>query len=185
LAKLGALSYAEFEARAGRGASTGRLAAIVASVRERKSQKGNKFAFVVFSDQSGQFEAVVFSDTLNTCRDLLEPGTPVLVSVEGERDGETLKLRVQGLEALDKVANGVQRGLKVVLDRHMIQSHNGRLDELRARLRPGGKGEVHLVMELEDHGRALEIALPGQFDVSPAQRGILLTVPGVLEVVEM
>jgi DNA polymerase-3 subunit alpha len=185
LAKLGAISYAEFEARAGRGASTGRLAAIVASVRERKSQKGNKFAFVVLSDQSGQFEAVIFSDTLNNCRDLLESGTPVLVTVEGERDGETLKLRVQGLEALDKVANGVQRGLKVVLDRRMIQSHNGRLDELRARLRPGGTGEVHLVMELDDRGRALEIALPGQFDVSPAQRGILLTVPGVLEVVDM
>src|SRR5262249_34666089 len=147
-----------------------RLAAIVASSRERKSAKGNKFAFVVFSDQTGQFEAVGFFDTPCTCRDLLEPGTPGLVFAEGGRAGETLKLRVQGLEALDKVANGVQRGLKVVLDRHMIQSRNGRLDELRARLKPGGKGEVRLVMELEDHGQALEIALPGQFDVSPAQR---------------
>ena len=49
------------------------------SARERRSQKGNKFAFAMFSEPTGQFEAVIFSETLAAARDLLEPGTPVLL----------------------------------------------------------------------------------------------------------
>ena len=44
--------------------SAGRLAGIVVSARERRSQKGNKFAFAMFSEPTGQFEAVIFSETL-------------------------------------------------------------------------------------------------------------------------
>ena len=42
----------------------GRVAGIVVSARERRSQKGNKFAFAMFSEPTGQFEAVIFSETL-------------------------------------------------------------------------------------------------------------------------
>src|SRR5690606_15930946 len=104
LPKLHAVRYTEFEQRAERGATQGRLAGIVIAARERRSAKGNTFAFASFSDPTGQFEAIVFSDTLAAARDLLEPGTPVLVTVEAERDGETLKLRAQMIEALDKAA---------------------------------------------------------------------------------
>ena len=79
LQKLGVKRYAEFELMTERGSCEGRLAGIVISARERRSQKGNKFAFAMFSDMTGQFEAVVFSDTLAQCGDLLEPGTPVLL----------------------------------------------------------------------------------------------------------
>ena len=117
LAKLGVKRLSEFEALVQRGATAGRLAGIVIAARERRSQKGNKFAFATFSDATGQFEAVIFSDTLAASRELLEPGTPVIVSVEAERDGETMKMRVQSLEALDKAAASVPRNLKLVLDR--------------------------------------------------------------------
>ena len=64
LAKLGIFTYAELEARADRGVVSGRLAGVVVSSRERRSQKGNKFAFAMFSEPTGQFEAVIFSETL-------------------------------------------------------------------------------------------------------------------------
>ena len=66
--------YAELEARADRGATAGRLAGVVVSARERRSQKGNKFAFALFSEPTGQFEAVIFSETLAASRHLLESG---------------------------------------------------------------------------------------------------------------
>ncbi len=185
LAKLGILTFSEFEARSERGATAGRLAGIVVSARERRSQKGNKFAFAMFSEPTGQFEAVIFSETLAASRHLLEPGTAVLISVEGERDGDTLKLRAQGIESLDQAANNVQRGLKVVLDRRTLQSNKRALDELKALLRPGGKGIVCFSVPLEDKGREVEIAMPGRFDVSPAQKGAISAVPGVLDVVEI
>ena len=183
LQKLGVKRYAEFEAATERGSCEGRLAGIVVSARERKSQKGNKFAFALFSDTTGQFEAVIFSDTLAQCRDLLEPGTPVLLAVAAERDGDTVKMRVEGLEALDKATAGVQRGLKLVLDRR--QASAAALAALKSQLKHGGKGEIRLVLALEDRGREIELVIPGRYDVSPARAGVLATVPGVEEVLEI
>ncbi len=185
LGKLGTVTFAELEARADRGAAAGRLAGIVVSARERRSQKGNKFAFALFSEPTGQFEAVIFSETLVASRHLLEPGTPVLVTVEGERDGEALKLRAQAIQSLDEAAAGLQRGLKVVLDGRALQRNGGWLEELKAALKPGGKGIVCLSMLLEDKAREVEIAMPGRFDVSPAQKGALAAVPGVLQVMDI
>jgi DNA polymerase-3 subunit alpha len=185
LQKLGVKRYAEFEAMAERGACEGRLAGIVIAARERKSQRGNKFAFGMFSDTTGQFEAVIFSDTLAAARDLLEPGTPVLLSVTAERDGETMKMRVEGMEALDKAAANVQRGLKVVLDRRLIEKNAAPMALLKSRLKPGGKGEIRLVVALGDRGKEVEFVVPGRYDVSPSSAGILATTPGVVEVLEI
>ncbi len=191
LAKLGVVPFVEFERRAMAGLPAGRLAAIVVAARERRSQKGNKFAFVQFSDATGQFETIVFSDTLAAAGDLLTPGTAVLVSVEADRgEGDTLKLRAQAIEGLDQAAMSVQTGLRLVLDRRLLQGGQVQLGGLRKHLKPGGHngrggGEIRLVLELDDRERELEFTLPGKFDVSPLQRGVISTVPGVLEVVEI
>jgi DNA polymerase-3 subunit alpha len=137
---------------------------------------------------------VIFSETLAQSRHLLEPGTPVLINVEGERDGEAVKLRAQSIESLDKAAEGVQRGVKVVLDGRSLKGGganggphggSGPLADLKALLRPNGKGTICLSIALEEKGREAEIALPGLFDISPAQKGAISTVPGVLEVVDV
>ncbi|MET0567460.1 MAG: DNA polymerase III subunit alpha [Hyphomicrobiaceae bacterium] len=185
LPKLGVQSYTDFEARAGAGSTGARLAGVVISSRERKSQKGNKFAFAILSDASGQYEAVIFSDTLARSRDLLEPGTPLLLTIEAERDGETLKMRVQSIEALESAAANVQRGLKLVLDRGLAQAHGARLDELRTLLKSGGKGEIRLVVPLPDRGQEVELALPGRYEIGPMQMGELSTLPGILEILEI
>ena len=204
LGKLGVVSFAELEARADRGATAGRLAGVVVSARERRSQKGNKFAFAMFSEPTGQFEAVIFSETLAQSRQLLEPGTAVIVNVEGERDGEALKLRAQSIESLDKAAEGVQKGVKVVLDGRSLRGvggganggpngspgggpggDKGPLADLKALLKPNGKGTICLSIALEEKGREAEIALPGLFDISPAQKGAISIVPGVLEVLDV
>jgi DNA polymerase-3 subunit alpha len=185
LQKLGVKRYVEFEAMAERGATAGALAGIVISARERRSQKGNKFAFAMFSDTTGQFEAVIFSDTLATSRDLLEPGTPVKLMVSAERDGDTVKMRVESIMALDVAVAAVQGGLKIMLDRRAIEKNPGVLEQLKSQLKPGGKGEIRLVLELADRGKQVEFGIAGRYDVSPMIAGVLSTVPGVVEVLEI
>lgn len=184
LASLGVQSWSEFEAATERGVTAGRLAGIVVSARERKSQRGNKFAFAMFSDPSGQFEAVIFSDTLAQARDLLEPGTPVLLTVEAERDGESVKLRVQHLEALDKAAGAVQRGLKVVLAADAVIARRSEIASIKELLKPG-RGEIRLILRLDEKSRDVELAVPGRYEVNPMLKGSLSTVPGVLEVLDL
>lgn len=189
LAKLGVVRFVDFEAATARGATAGRLAGIVIAARERRSQKGNKFAFALFSDTSGQYEAVIFSDTLAGARELLEAGTPVLLNVEGERDGEALKMRVQSMEALDQAAGALDQGLRIVLDPAALAARQARIEDIKAHLKPGrgGRkgGEVRLVMRLADRGREIEIPVPGRYDVSPNVAGRISTLPGVLEIAEI
>jgi len=185
LAKLGILTYAELEARADRGAVAGRLAGIVVAARERRSQKGNKFAFAVFSEPTGQFEAVIFSETLAASRSLLEAGSAVLLTVEGERDGEALKLRVQTVQSLDEAANGLQRGLKVVVDTDRLVASKGSLDSLRESLKPGGKGLVEMHLLVREMGKTGLVKLIERRDISPARKSELSAIPGVLEVVDI
>jgi DNA polymerase-3 subunit alpha len=185
LKKLGVKRYVEFEAMTERGSVNGQLAGIVIAARERRSQKGNKFAFGMFSDATGQFEAVIFSDTLATAGDLLEPGTAVLLGVSAERDGDTVKMRVETLSSLDAAVAGVQRGLKIVLDRRHIEINSGAMAAIKSRLKPGGKGEIRLVLALTDRGKELELSVSGRYDVSPTVAGMLATIPGVSEVLEI
>ena len=185
LGKLGVKKYTEFEAATQRGATAGRLAGIVIAARERRSQKGNKFAFAMFSDMTGQFEAVIFSDTLAVCRDLLEPGTPVIISVEAERDGETVKMRVQSLEALDKAAAAVPRNMKVTLDRKAVVANTAKLADMRASFKPGARGgEIRLVLPLADRGCEMEFVLPGRYDVSPQDTGKISAMAIVADIAE-
>jgi DNA polymerase-3 subunit alpha len=62
LESLGAESWIEFAAKARTRRVVGTLAGTVLNSRERKGKSGNAYAFVAFSDPTGQFEAVVFSE---------------------------------------------------------------------------------------------------------------------------
>ncbi len=98
-------------------------------------------------------------------------------------------MRVQSLEALDKAAAQLERGLKLVLDASLVAAKRVKLDELKSHLKaaPGAGskgGEVRLLLPLDDQGREIELTLSGRYDVSPSQAGHLSTVHGVLEVLE-
>jgi hypothetical protein len=55
--------------------------------------------------------------------------------------------------------------------------------ELRATLKPG-RGEVRILVTVPGEEREIEIAVPGRHDISPSQRGLISTVPGVVAVNE-
>jgi DNA polymerase-3 subunit alpha len=179
LAKQGIETWSMFKAKAlNKGASAAKLAATITHRQERRSKSGNKFAFVGFSDPTGQFEAICFSDTLAACRDLLEPGKAVIARVEADVDGEEVKLRLQGVEVLDRAAAQIVQGLTIfVRDAKPV-------DSIAQRLANGGKSPVRLIVQTEQ-GREVEIALGNKFSVNPQIKGAIKAIPGVLEVLDL
>ncbi len=109
--------------------------------------------------------------------------------MEGERDGDALKMRVQSLEVSRQRCRGLDQGLRVVLDAAAVSGKKARFMDIKAHLKPGQNGrkggEVRLVLPLGDQAREIEIVLPGRYDVSPNAAGRVSTVPGVVEVVEI
>jgi DNA polymerase-3 subunit alpha len=174
LESLGAETWLEFAGKARLRRAVGTLAGTVLFARERKGKSGNSYAFVAFSDPTGQFEAVVFSEVLAASRPLLEPGTGVLLDVEAEADGENVKVRVQRLISLEKAAEARHAGMKVYVE------DTRALAPLAEQVGAGGgQGQFRLVLRLDDLSREVEFVLPQGIDATPKQRSALKLVDGV------
>jgi DNA polymerase III subunit alpha len=177
LEALGAESWADFAAKARTRRVVGTLAGTVLATRERQGKSGNAYAFVAFSDPTGQFEAVVFSEALAASRELLQPGSAVLLDVEAEADGETVKARVQRITSLEAAAEARHSGIKIYLEGTRA------LDSIAEQVGDrGGQGELRLVLRLDDAGREVEFVLPQGIDATPKQRSALKLVEGVAAV---
>ena len=173
LREQGILSWTEFSARAARGATAARVAGVVSYRQERTSARGNRFAFVGLSDQTGQYEAIVFSELLASHADVLAPGTPVLIDIEAVTEGDALRARITAVEPLDALAQRAHGGVRVIVD------DAASIQQVHERLSQNGDGKVWIVLRLADAGRELEIEIPGRYDISPNSRGALSVIAGV------
>ncbi len=172
LRRSNVVTYAELIAR---GNQAELVAGTVTAKQERKSKKGNPFAFLSLSDPSGQFEIVVFSEVLGQSRDLMEPGRSVVVSVEIDRSNDEVKLRAQSVRSVDEVVANAAAGMKIFVDAEEP------LAALKSRLSERGRGLVSLVL-MGEGGREVELKLPGGYKVTPQIRGAIKSVTGVVEV---
>ncbi len=175
LERAGVQMWQEFSRTIRNGGTAGKLAGTVIYRQDRKSRQGNRFAFVGVSDPTGQFEAVVFSDTLASTRDLLEPGQAVILRVDAGLDGEDVKVRVQSVEPLDKAAENSTTGLKVFI------RNTKPLPGIQARLTNGGRSPVRLVV-MSEQGSTIEISLGNSFTITPQIKGAIKAIRGVEEV---
>ncbi|MGJ3233311.1 MAG: DNA polymerase III subunit alpha [Oceanicaulis sp.] len=185
LARRGVVLFADLPAKAAEGARAARMAAMVRRKQEKVSRRsGEKFAFVTLSDPSGEFEALVPPKVLREVREVLEPGSAVLLAAKIEDQDEGLRLIIDGADTLDPNAaehNGA--GVRIHVDAP------GALEMLKSRIeradgREGARGGVHLVVPLSD-GRSAEIRLPGRHAIDPAARAAFKAVSGVLEVEQL
>jgi DNA polymerase-3 subunit alpha len=186
LKRLRVQSWAEFARAVKAGASAGRVAGTVIARTERRTKNGSKMGIIGLSDPSGHYEAVLFAEGLAQYRDLLEPGTAVLLFLTAEVQGEEVRTRIQSAEPLDQAAAKMQKGLRVFLrDGAPIESVARRLEPIALRSgRNGadhGDGEVSMVLMLQN-GNEVEVKLPGRFKVSPQIAGAIKAVAGVVTV---
>jgi DNA polymerase-3 subunit alpha len=166
----------ETRARVAGGSARLKLAGIVVSKQERTSAKGNRFAFVQFSDRSGVFEGTVFSKTLAMKRSLLDAGTALLITTDARPDGEGVRLTINDLQPLDEAVAHAAQGLRIYL---RDEKPLGAISGVIAREKKG-RGKIKLML---DSGQSeIEIALPGGFAIGPQTRAAIKAIPGIVEV---
>ena len=181
LKKMRVQSFADFARAVRSGAAAGRLAATVVSKQERRTKSGTRMGVVGLSDPSGHFEAVIFSEGLAHYRDLLEPGTPLLMMVAAELNGEDVRVRINSCEKLDAVTARHQKGLRIFLrSAEPIEGIARRLADGTAG--ESGSGEVSLIVLVDDAQAEVEVSLPGKYAVSPQIAGAIKAIPGVVAV---
>ncbi len=176
LEKLRVQGWAEFQAAVRRGATAGRLAGTITSKQERKTRTGNKMCIVQFSDATGQFEAVLFSETLAQFRDALEPGRSVVITVAAEDRPEGVNLRIQTVQALEDEATRIQRTLRVYL------RDAAPVPTLASQLGQRGEGQVSFIVLKGENAGEVEIELPDRYRITPQIASAMKAVQGVVEV---
>ena len=175
-------TLAEITALAERGPLVAKIAGSVSSKQERKSAKGNRFAFVGLSDPTGLYEVTVFSDTLEAARDMLEPGMNVVLTVEANLEGETLKLLARAAQPIDQVAaEAGAQALRIHLNRaEAVPSIATLLTKVEGR----NRAQITLCVP-DDQGREVDMILPKSFPVTPQIRGAIKAMQGVVLIEDM
>jgi DNA polymerase III subunit alpha len=176
LKKLRVQTWVEFCRSVKAGNSVGRVAATVLDRQERRTKTGNKMGILTLSDQTGQFEAIIFSEGLQRLREVLEPGSAVVLMLQAGLEGEEVRARIGMAEPLDEAVAKHQKSMRIFLrDERPIMS-------VYERLKGRGEGEVSLVLILDDGDREVEVKLPGKYMATPQIAGALRAVPGVVDV---
>ena len=159
------------------------VAGAVIKLDERKSKKGNPFAFITLSDATGQFEMTAFSEVLNASRENLQVGNLVVAGVNIEREEGQLRLLVQSVRPVDDVVANSEAGLRIFVEKpEACAGLQTRLNEVeRPRHKTGG--EVSLIIMSPQ--REVEMRLPNKYAINPRVAGAIKAVPGVLHVEEV
>jgi DNA polymerase-3 subunit alpha len=162
------------DVRAGR--SGGRLAATVLDRNERRTKSGNKIGIVDLSDPTGQYEAIMFQETLNTYRDLFEKGNAVLLDVQASAEGDEVRVRILKAEALEAAACRIGKGLRI----HLRDA--GPIASIAGALGRRGDGEVSFRVPSGGGAREVEVKLRDRYAVSPDVATALRAMAGVTQV---
>ncbi|WP_298860166.1 DNA polymerase III subunit alpha [uncultured Sulfitobacter sp.] len=187
LKRKGVLTLDELMEKARGGPLVAKLAGVVAGRQERKSARGNRFAFAQLSDTTGAYEVTLFSDTLEACRDHLETGAKVVVSVEATLESDQLKLLGRGVVPIDTaVADAGGMGLRIFIETpSAIAAVSQVLEGARKAQVVPGKGPVHLCLMDPALPGEVEVDLGMEFPVTPQIKGAIRSLGGVLEVEEI
>ncbi|MBL1242174.1 MAG: DNA polymerase III subunit alpha [OCS116 cluster bacterium] len=161
------------------GKKSAKLAATITAKQEKRSKKGNKFAFIGLSDSSAQYEAVMFGDVLEKYEEHLAVGTLVIVGIGADVDGDQIRPRVNSVEPLEKQASkSLQTSVKIYLEGKET------IDFVKQQLEKGGKGEISLVVTSEDKQFEVEILLKDQYIISSERIAAIKSLPQVQSIIQ-
>ncbi len=179
LNRLGVVDWADVQAGRVRGSRVV-MAGIVSARKFVNSARGGRLAFAQMSDASGSFELMVFSELLAKSRDLLESGTPLLVSVDVQKRDDDIRLSASSIQALDEAAAEAVAGLKIFLrDVDALRSLSGVMNEHGTK----GRGRVSLVLDRDL--REIEMDLPQGYQISAPMRSAIKSISGVVDVIDL
>lgn len=186
--KCGVISYADFTHQILKGGlNKGKLSGTVSDIKERRSAKGNRYAFVQLSDVSGSYEVTVFSETLTLSRDLLKAGSSIVLIVEGNTDPESdqIRLRVFDIHSLDNLPQE-QETIEIYCDFYNEQDTQQTMSEVQNILSglKSGLGKVTIYAPMKNNpNKLVKITVPYGYKLTIGLKTRLQAVPNILKIV--
>ncbi|SLN52691.1 DNA polymerase III subunit alpha [Roseovarius gaetbuli] len=177
----------EVMARAQGGPFLAKMAGVVAGRQERKSARGNRFAFAQLSDTTGGYEVTLFSEALEKSREFLETGAQVVITAEATLESDQLKLLCRSVQPIDgMVADAGAVGLRIFIDQPgVIASVASVLDNAARTIKAGGRGPIHFCLMGQGLPGEVEVDSGQEYPVTPQIKGAIKSMSGVVTVEEI
>ena len=181
------LTIEEVEQKVLRGPHLVKIAGVVVGRQERKSARGNRFAFLQLSDFTGNFEVTLFSDVLERSRNNLDSGTRIILTVEASLEEDQLKLLCRSIANIDDaISTDGSHGIKIfVEDKKVLPSILSVLGQASENKKIVCKGPIHLCLIGSSLPGEVEMDTGLTCDTSPQIRGAIKSLDGVLDVQEI
>ncbi len=181
---MGATPIVDLAAGIARGGASFRLGAIVRVKRERTNQRGGRYAFITFSDASGECEVMAPPEILDNAAQCLVPGTPVLAAIRVEKGGGDSRIRLVKIEPLLAVVADRTGDLRVLLNASdQAAAVKACLEALRNR-QDVPLRRLNLVFATEN-GCEVEVQAEGLWPADVAARRALKSLAGVRDAQEV
>ena len=123
-------------------------------MQEKKTQKGNPYAIVKFSDLNSIFELFIFSDIFEMNRNLLQEGKSlmlILIKNISESENRFKKINVKKITSMDEVVNKPIKEITFKIDNF------SKLDYLKKILSQHGNTEVFINIKDKDKELILKL----------------------------
>ncbi|MVO18353.1 DNA polymerase III subunit alpha [Parasedimentitalea huanghaiensis] len=187
LKRKGVMTLDEVLEKAKRGPFLAKMAGVVAGCQERKSARGNRFAFAQLSDTTGGFEITLFSEALEKSREHLVTGGKVVLSAEATVEADQLKLLARSVGPIDAaVADAGNSSLRVyVTEPAAVATVATVLEEARAAAKNASRGEVLMYLRDSTLPGDVELDLGQYFPINPQIKGAIKSLDGVEDVEEI
>ncbi|MDO5606537.1 MAG: DNA polymerase III subunit alpha, partial [Paracoccus sp. (in: a-proteobacteria)] len=182
LRRIEVSTLAEIRAAAASGPLVTYIAGTVSSRQEKKSAKGNRFAFLSASDPTGLYEVVLFSEVLEAGREYLEPGASVVMQVQVEPQGDEVKMLARSVQPLERAVANVGPAELVLEAANDVDI--AALQSTLAGLAGDAGRRGRLILRLHQGEDLYDLQIDERAPVGPAARQRLRVVPGVLDLIE-
>ncbi len=181
------LTLDEVTERARSGPLIAKMAGVVAGRQERKSARGNRFAFAQLSDPTGAYEVTLFSETLEKSREFLETGAQVVVTAEATMEADQLKLLGRSVGPVDSVvAEAGATGLRVFVEHpQVLPTVATVLADATSAAKGASKGSIQLCLMDPGLPGEVEMDLGQTFPITPQIKGAIKSLEGVMSVEEI
>ncbi len=187
LKRKGVMTLDEVQEKARSGPHVAKLAGVVAGRQERKSARGNRFAFAQMSDSTGAYEVTLFSETLEKSREHLEAGSKVVVTVEATLESDQLKLLGRSVAAIDvAIADVGVTGLRVFIEEaSTVDTVASVLEDAETAARNAARGPVQFCLMDPALPGEVEMDLGRDYAINPQIKGAIKSLVGVLTVEDL
>ncbi|MCP3676838.1 MAG: hypothetical protein GY721_04400, partial [Deltaproteobacteria bacterium] len=158
------------------------IGGMVGGVKEIKTRRGARMAFLDLEDLKGNVEVIIFADLFATVNCHLTSTSPLIITGRVDRDEERIKVIASDIYPLEEAEARVDRKVHIVFNKEVVGVDG--LNELkRVVMSNTGNSPVYLHI-IEKDGVETVVALPEDMKIK-ATDGLISSIKGIAPDIEV